>query len=56
VVAVAPVATVVRSTVSAPASAAGAAGEESSKERVELCDPLLGDIDGDLLVIRGSWA
>lgn len=46
----------VRPAVSAPASAARAAGEETGKERVELCDSLLGNIDGHLLVLRGGLA
>jgi len=41
--------------VPASASSAGAAGEKTGKERMELCDPLLRDIDGDRLVLRGGF-
>jgi hypothetical protein len=33
-------------------TASPAAGEESGKERMELCHPILGYIDDDLLIIR----
>jgi hypothetical protein len=49
--ATAPVDAVVRPAVSAPATPALAAGEKPTEERVELCDPVLGHIDGDLLLI-----
>ncbi len=53
---VAAVAAMVRPAVAMPASGAStsgaaASGEEPREERVELGDPLLGNVDGDLLVL-----
>jgi len=49
------VSAVVRPTVPASTSSAGAAGEETGKERMELRDSLLRDIDGDRVVLRGRF-
>jgi hypothetical protein len=46
---------VVRPAVPASTSSAAGAGEETGKERMELCDSLLRDIDGDRLVLRGGF-
>jgi hypothetical protein len=46
---------VVGPAVPASASSAGAAGEETGKERMELCDSLLWDVDGDRLVLRRGF-
>jgi hypothetical protein len=47
--------TVPASTMPASTSSAGAAGEETGKERMELRDSLLWDIDCDRLVLRGGF-
>jgi len=36
-------------------AASAATGQEPSEERVELRQTLLGNLDGDLLVLRGGW-
>jgi hypothetical protein len=51
-----PTGAVVRATVSAPSPTARRTGEKTSEERMELRDPILGDVDNDLLVLIGCGA
>jgi hypothetical protein len=54
--AAAPMVSAVRPAASAPSSPANGTRQESREHRMELRDPVLGDVDDDLLILRtGSW-
>jgi hypothetical protein len=47
-----PVVAAVRPAASAPSSPAHGARQEAREQRMELRDPVLGDVDDDLLILR----